>query len=334
MKFNNETKVGLLAVMAIGLLILGFNFLKGKSVFKTGNYLFAKYSNTKEITVSNAVFINGFKVGAVYDIDNVDADVKDILVTIKLNDKYRIPKNSIATIKESALSSPTIEIILGDDRQNFLATGDTIHTSNAEGLFSSLSSKIAPVGDQLKETLHSLDSVLKNANSLLDARAKTDIQQSIANVNKATASLLVSSAQIQALLNAQTGALGQTLNNVNSFTKNLADNNQKINRMMSNVEKTTENFAKTDIDGTVASLKNAVEKLNGILEAVNAKDGTIGLLLNDKVLYNNLTNTVRSANILIDDLKVHPKRYVNVSVFGKKDRSTPLKAPLNETTKP
>lgn len=129
----------------------------------------------------------------------------------------------------------------------------------------------------------------------------------------------------------KTGSLQQTMNNVNSFTKNLADNNPKINRMMGNIEKTTENFSKADIDGTVASLKSSLDKVNVLLDKMNNKDGTVGLLLNDKQLYNNLTNTVRSTNILIDDLKTNPKRYVNVSVFGKKDKSVPLQAPLNET---
>ncbi|MFP5042543.1 MlaD family protein, partial [Parasediminibacterium sp. JCM 36343] len=327
MKISNETKVGALTAVAIALLILGFNFLKGKSLFKTGNYLFAKYSNTKGLMVSNGVFINGYKIGAVYEIENADPELKEMIVTIKLNDKYNIAKNAVASIKENPLGSPSIDIVMGNDT-HFLSTGDTILTGENEGLLSGLGSKLAPVGDQLKTTMHSLDSVLNNINNLMDPNFKGNLQQSFANLNRLTASLAVSAAGLQVLLNAQTGALTQTMNNANSFTKNLADNNNKVTKMMSNLEKTTENFSKTDIDGTVASLKATIDKLNGIVDKVDNKEGTLGLFINDKTLYNNLTNTIRSANILVDDLKLHPKRYVSISVFGKKDNSKPLTAPL------
>ncbi len=101
--------------------------------------------------------------------------------------------------------------------------------------------------------------------------------------------------------------------------------------MLSNVEKTTENLSKADIDGTVAQLKTSIETLNSILAKASSTDGSLGKLLNDKTLYDNLSNTVRSANILMDDLRVHPKRYVNISVFGKKDKTGPLMAPLDST---
>ncbi len=328
MKINNETKVGALTALAIAMLIIGFNFLKGKNLFKTGNYLFAKYTNTKGIMVSNGVFINGFKVGTIYEIENSDPSLKEIVVTIKLLGNYNIPKNSVASIKESALSSPSMEIVMGNDA-HFLSSGDTINTAEKENFISSIGSKIAPVGNQLKTTLHSMDSLLNNVNDLLDADGKNNLKHSIANINKATLSLLVSAASIERMLNAQSGAISQTMTNVNSFTKNLAENNVKISKSMDNLQKTTENLANADIDGIINSLKKSTNKLTDILEKVDNKDGTIGLLVNDKQLYYNLTNAVRSANILMDDLKVHPKRYINI--LGKKDKTPPLTAPLNDT---
>jgi phospholipid/cholesterol/gamma-HCH transport system substrate-binding protein len=329
MKISNELKVGVLSAAAIACLIIGFNFLKGKDIFKTGNFLFAKYTDTKGITVSNGVFVNGYKVGTVYGIESADPNLKDIIVTIKLNGIYNIPKNSIASIEESMLSSPTMNIIMGNDT-HYLTSGDTISTVANESLLSSLGSKIAPVGDQLKATMISLNNVLNNANSLLDDNSKRNIKQSIANLDSVTASLIVSTKAIQALLVAQSGAIGQTLNNVNSFTKNLADNNEKVTQSMANLEKTTENFANADIDGIVNSLKKATNTLNDLLDKVNSKDGTVGLLMNDKTLYNNLNSTIRSANILMDDLKVHPKRYIKI--FGKADKTPPLTEPLATDT--
>lgn len=330
MKISNETKVGALTAVAITLLILGFNFLKGKTLFKTGNIIYAKYTDTKGIMVSNGVFINGFQVGAVYDIENADKNLSAIVVAIKLKDKYNIPANSIASIKENPLGNASITIALGD-AATYVKSGDTILTASNAGLLGDVMNKLGPVGDQIKATVGSLDSVLKNINTIFDPATKNNLQEVIANINKTTASLVVSSASIQAMLNQQTGAITASMNNVNSFTKNLADNNDKVTRMIGNVEKTTEKLSKADIDGTVAQLKTSIETLNTILGKMSSTDGSLGKLLNDKALYDNLTNTVRSANILMDDLRVHPKRYVNISVFGKKDKTGPLMAPLDST---
>jgi phospholipid/cholesterol/gamma-HCH transport system substrate-binding protein len=332
MKISNETKVGALTAIAITLLILGFNFLKGRSLFKTGNFIYAAYTDTKGIMVSNGVFINGFQVGSVYDIENSDRNLSSIVVAIKLKDKYNIPTNSIATIKDNPLGNASIQIQLGDAK-TYLSSGDTILTAANAGLLGDVMNKLGPIGDQVKLTVGTLDSVLRNINTIFDPATKNNLQSVIANINKTTASLVVSSASIQAMLNQQTGAIAGSMNNVNSFTKNLADNNEKITRMLGNVEKTTERLSNADIDGTVAQLKGAVETLNSLLVKASSTDGSLGKLLNDKTLYDNLSNTVRSANILLDDLRVHPKRYVNISVFGRKDKSGPLMAPLDSTAK-
>ncbi len=331
MKISNETKVGALTAIAITLLILGFNFLKGKTLFKTGNFIYAKYADTKGIMVSNPVFINGFQVGSVYDIENSDENLSSIVVAIKLKSTYNIPVNSVATIKDNPLGSPSINITLGDGKQ-YLKTGDTVVTASSAGLLGDVMNKLGPVGDQLKTTVHSLDSVLKNINSIFDPNTKNNLQEVIANINKTTASLVVSSASLQSMLNQQTGAISQSMSNVASFTKNLSDNNEKVTKMLGNMEKTTDNLAKADMAGSVEKLKTTIGNLNTILEKMNSQEGSLGKLMNDKALYNNLTNTVRSANILLDDLRAHPKRYVSISVFGKKDKTPPLTAPLNDST--
>ncbi|MCX6205445.1 MAG: MlaD family protein [Bacteroidetes bacterium] len=332
MKISNETKVGALTAIAITLLILGYNFIRGKTLFKTGHYIFAKYKDTKQIMVSNPVYVNGYQVGSVFEIENTDKNLSNILVTIKLKDYYMIPDNSVAVIKESMLGTPNIDIKLGSSPKGML-TGDTIATVSEPGLLGEVTSKLEPVADQLKHTLQSLDAVLKNINGVFDPSTKNNLQSVIANMNTTTASLMGSSASIEKMLNEQSGSITQSMNNVNSFTKNLSANNEKLSNTMTNIEKTSQQFSQVDIKGSVTQFKSAIEKLNSVLTKVDSKDGSLGKLLNDKALYDNLNNSVHSANILLDDLRVHPKRYVQLSVFGKKDKSGPLMAPISDSTK-
>jgi phospholipid/cholesterol/gamma-HCH transport system substrate-binding protein len=327
MKISNETKVGALTAIAIVLLILGFNFLKGKTFFKTGNFLNAEFADAKGLMVSNPVFINGFQVGSVYEIENTDPNLKNIAVALKLKDSYNIPTNSTATIKSNPLGTPTIEITLGDSK-TMLKSGEKIATVVSAGLLAGLSDKVGPIADEVKNSLKSLDAVLKNLNTVLDPNTKNNLQSTVANINKVTEGLVGSSASLQQLLNTQSGSLAKSLNNVDTFTRNLNKQNEKIGKMMSNIETTTENLAKTDIDGAINKLKSAIGKLDEMMTKLQSNEGSLGMLMNDKQLYNQLVNTIRSANILVDDLRTHPKRYVNISVFGKKDKGGALTAPL------
>ena len=327
MKISNETKVGALTIIAVTFLILGYNFLRGRTVLKTGFFLYAKYSDTKKLMPSNPVFANGFQVGSVYTTEAADENLSGILVEIKMNGSYNLPENSVAVIETNPLGTPGINIKLGTGTK-YLVSGDTIKTEEAGNLLAGLSGKIGPVADQLKETLSSLDAVLKNINATLDPNAKSNLQTVIANLAVATKSIITSTASLEKMLNTQSGALASSLNNMNSFSKNLADNNDKITASLTNMQNATEKLSKADIDGVVNNLKASVEKLNDVMAKVNSADGSLGAMLNSKDLYNNLNNTVNSLNTLIDDLRVHPKRYVNISVFGKKDKGDYLTSPL------
>lgn len=327
MKVSNETKVGALTAIAIVFMVLGYNFLRGRTLFKTGNFLYAKYSDVKGLMVSNGVYANGFRIGNIYEIENESKDLRSIIVGIKLKDNYDIPANSTATIVDNPLGSPQIDIHLGDSK-TLLKSGDFILSENSKGLLGALTSQLTPVADNLKSTLHTLDSALKNLNSIFDPRSKSNIQSAIGNINTITGELAKSSASLTYMLDKQNGSVAQTMNSVNSFSKNLASQNEKISETLDNVKTTTQNLSQTDLKGAVDNLKTTITSLNTVVNKMNSKDGSLGLLMNDKQLYNNLNNTIRSANILVDDLRANPKRYVNFSVFGKKDKGNYLKSPL------
>ena len=330
MKISNETKVGALTAIAITLMILGYSFLKGRSLFKTGNYIYAKFNDVKGLQVSNSVFVNGFQIGNVIEIENTDANLTDIIVAIKLNTNYNIPDNSVASIKDNPLGSPQMEIKLGNSKV-FLKKGATIPSENSLGMFSALTNQLTPTTDQLKATLKELESTLKNINSIFDPKSKSNLQDAIANINKTTLMLAESTTSLNKMLEKQNGSIAKSMDNVNSITANLAKQNEKIDATLSNIKTTTENLSQADLKGSVASFKKSIDNLNGVISKMNSTEGSLGLMMNDKNLYNNLNNSVRSANILLDDLRAHPKRYLNFSVFGKKDKSGYLVAPLDST---
>lgn len=329
MKISNETKVGALAAVAITLLILGFNFLKGRNLFSNSSRIYAKYTNVSGLTQSNAVMINGLQVGSVYDIKPLDKTIDTIVVTLNLTKEINIPNNSVAVIKTPPLGTPEVDIQIGNS-PTLLRLGDTILSQATPSLLDNVLKTVDPVLGQVTLVLHSLDSVLNKFSDILDPRTKGNLRSLIEGFNNDANALTTTIARVNGLLDKENGSLSKTMDNLNSFTGNLAKNNDALTGTLQNLKKTTDQLADGDLGKTLHQLDSATAALQGILTKLNGTDGSVGALLNDKTLYNRLNSTVRSINTLVDDLKVHPKRYVNISVFGKKDRSTPLKAPLSE----
>ncbi len=329
MKISNETKVGTVAVVAIVLLILGFNFLKGKQLFSKSTILYAKFENVQGLANSNQVVINGLQIGTVYDIAPTK-DMHQILVTLNITKDINIPTNSVAIIKSSLLGTTTLDIKLGS-ATTYLKPKDTVITEVNFGLLNDVLKKVDPVLYQVTNAVSSIDTFLKNLNTIVDPRAKNNIGATLENLKLLTTSLTVSSASLQQLLNTQTGTLAKTLNNLSSVTGNLASNNDKISGVLTNLDKTATNLSQLNLQKTLDSLDATINNLKFLVGKLDKNDGTIGLLLNDPSLYKNLASTANKLNLLIDDIRVNPKRYVNISILGKKNTSAPLQLPLPDT---
>lgn len=329
MKISNETKVGAVAVVAVTFLILGFNFLKGKKFFTSNTTIVGIYGNVHGLANSNPITINGLQVGTVYSISTAK-DMRRITVEMNITKDIEIPDNSLAIIKPNPLGITSIEIKLGNNTK-FLKNRDTIPTDANAGIFDEILKKMDPVLFEVKRAVSSLDTMLVNVNSIIDPNSKKNIAATIDNLNKITTALTYSSASLQALLNQQTGSLAKTLDNMNSVTSNLAANNPKINSIVSNLDKTSSHFANLDVGKTMDSLDRAVNTLKNIINKVNTDSGTVGKLMNDPALYQNLASSSNKLNILLDDIRVNPKRYLSISVFGKKSKNEPLMVPLADT---
>ncbi|MGN6400759.1 MAG: MlaD family protein [Flavisolibacter sp.] len=334
MKLSNETKVGLLAIVSILVLVLGFNFLKGKSLFSKTPVLFAEFSDIGTLEKSNPVKINGLPVGTVYNMVPKDKEVDKIVVEIHLSRDVNIPKNSVAFIDGPLVGGAFINVGKGD-ANTYLQTGDTITTRLDQGLLNDIKAQLTPTITRVNETLDSLKITIGSLNDVFDPNTKNNLRSLIAN-------LTISSAQLQQMLNAQNGLLARSLANLNDVTANLARNNDVITSSLRNVEVTTSKLANANIDGTIASLQATINELHNTVRSFNSSRGTLGLLMNDRALYDRLDNMTNrldkvalSAEILFDDIRVHPKRYVNISVFGGKNKGEPLTSPaVKDTLRP
>lgn len=328
MKISNETKVGIITVVALGMLIAGFNFLKGKDVFDRSTKIYAVFDKVGVLARSNEVKINGLTIGTVYDVEEIDKDVSGIKVTISLTRDVNIPSNSVAYISApiAGLGASTIWIDKGD-ATTYLKDGDQLSTRIDEGLLGGITSEVSPTLSKIRTTLDSLNRVFGNINKLMDSETKGNIQSTIANLDKTSAS-------IARITDADNGALIRMLNNVESITANLRKNNDSINAIIANTSQFTGQLADLNLRQTLDTLNVAINQLKTTVGMLSSNDGTLGALINDRKLYDKLNDVLLSSEILLDDLRTHPKRYVNLSIFGKKDKGGALNSPVKKDTIP
>ncbi|OQP65584.1 MlaD family protein [Niastella populi] len=319
MKISNETKVGALTAIAITVLILGFNFLKGKSA--RGKEVFAVFPNVEKLVVSNPVKINGLQVGKVTDLQEIDKNMSGILVTLTLTKDLNIPKNSVAVLNAELLGSGEVDIHLGNG-SNYVQEGDTLRTERTLGLTDRFQKSLDPAINNINKTLLSLDEVLQKLNTVLDPNTRNNLQGIIAN-------LAMSSRSLEQLLNTESGMLAKSIGNLNVITSNFARNGPKIDSTFTNLQIATDKLSKAKIAEAIESMQRTMARLEAGIAKIDSKEGTVGLLLNDRKLYDEIRLTNRSLTILLDDLRVNPKRYINISLFGSKDKRGPLKAPLD-----
>lgn len=325
MKVSNETKVGALTIIALALLFIGFNYLKGKDLFAPSKKIYAVFTDLGSLEKSNEVKINGLPVGVVYQKQEKDKDVSAIVVTINLTRNINIPKNSVAYIASSLVGSSFIVIERGNDLK-MLEDGDTIQTRMESGLLGDVKAQLDPTISSIRGILDSLKKTLAGVNDVLNASTRNDIRETIANLNLASAALN------NYLL--ENGPVNQSLENISALTKRLNKSAASIEQTADNTSRFTASLAALPLKNTFDTLSIVIDNLKGITNSLQQGEGSAGALLHDRQLYDQLQKTLMSTEILLDDLKTHPKRYVSFSVFGKKDKSTPLATPLHKDSLP
>ncbi len=315
MKVSREIKTAILVIASILLFIWGYSFLKGRDLLSNYKTFYVVYDNVEGLAPSAPVTISGLVVGKINSITLRESDAK-LVVEINLKGDFPISRSSVVNIYEPGLiGGKQIQIIPNLEDRNMAETGDTLQGRIVPGLTALVGEKLTPLQEKVERTIVSADSVLTNLNKVLDAKTRANLRSSIANLNSTLAEF------------------NEASKNVNGM---LAENRSKISSTMTNLDNASANFSKisdtianADIGKSIRSLENTLAKVNAMITEMESGKGTLGKLMNDEALYNNLTKSSRELELLLQDLRLNPTRYINISVFGKKNK--PYVAPKNDT---
>ncbi|MFZ4260860.1 MlaD family protein [Sphingobacterium sp. HJSM2_6] len=313
MKITNETKVGALTCISIAILFIGYSFLKGNNVFSSENTFYTEYDNVEGLAVSKPVLVSGFQIGRVSNL-TLQPNGK-IKTEFKIKEDYAIPSNSVARIVSAdLLGSKAIVFELGNST-SMARNGDPLLSDVQANLLE----KVEPLQKKIENLVVKLDSVLSGVNSVLDANFQRDFKSSVHSISISLKNLEKITGDVDGLMGQERSKLTNILSNLESITTNFKNNDQKINSILTNLDQMSDQLAKTQIKETIDNANQAMMDVKSITDKINKGEGSIGLLLNDEQLYNNLNNASQNLDQLIFDLKNNPGKYLKISIFGKKD---------------
>lgn len=290
--FTKEAKIGLVSIVSLALLYFGINYLKGINLFQPTNYYYIDFKNVKDVTVSSPVYVEGFKVGLVRDIVYDYNTVDKITVEVSLDKDMRLTKGSYITIVNNFLSGAELHIHLNKYTKDFLKPGATLEGRMSDDMMQSIQQKILP---QVEVMLPKIDSILGGLQTLVNHPA---LAQSLDHIEQTTGNLETSTRQLNQML-----------------SKDVPGIMHNLQVMTANFSEVSTNLKSLDLASTVNSINATLDNLKLTTDKLNSKDNSIGLLLNDKTLYDNLNSTTENASKLLLDLRENPKRYVHFSVF-------------------
>ena len=304
MRISNEIKAAFFVLTTIILFIFGFNYLKGSSILDKQKTIYAVYDEVDGLLVGANVMINGLSIGNVTELDFLPNSTK-ILVTLKVKDKLNFSSKSTASIYETGvLGGLAISITPVFEKESIIKTGDTLKSNVRPGLTELINRQIEPLSRQLQSTITSVDSIFTGASNVLNRQTQEEIKESISVLTSAIKAIKNSSIIIE-----------QTLTSKSTQINNTIDNFEKISSNLSNVSDDLNSFGLSTL---LSNLEVSVDGIGSIVNKLESDNSTIGKLINEDEVYNNLNSSIESLNILINDIKENPKKYVHFSVFGRK----------------
>ena len=296
MKFTKEIKIALVSIVGIVVLFFGLQFLKGLSVFSSDNSYYVAFSDATGLSESAPVYANGYRVGVVKALNYNYNPQGKIIAEMGINKQMRIPRGSKAELASDLLGNIKINLVLSDNPLDMITVGDTIPGGPEQGVMS----KVAAMVPTIEQMLPKLDSIMASLNALL---ADPALRNTLHNVEGMTANLDATSRDLRAL----SGSLNRDVPGIMT----------KADSVLGNTQQLTANLSEIDVAQMMNKVDQTLKNVQEMTDRLNSDEGTLGLLMRDKRLYNNLTSTAADADSLLIDYKAHPKRYIHFSVFGK-----------------
>ncbi len=316
MEKKNFIKTGIFVILIILIAIWGIGYLRNKNFFNSGNVFYAEYNDIKGLTKSGVVYLNGFKVGDVSEIKFKDDNSGKIIVEFVVKNDILIPKSSIAEINSlDIMGTRGIRIILGEQNNEFLKSGDTLASKVEDDLSEQVNQQILPLKIKAEEMLSSFDSVLVALKGVFNRRTRQNIRQSFEHIQVTLRNLQSVSYSLDTILTGKQKRIQRIIDNAESITSNLAANNEQVTLILNNFSDISDSLAKADIAATLRKVDNAAIDLNLILGKIERGEGSLGLLINDDSLYNKLNEAATDMDELLKDIKENPDRYIHFSAL-------------------
>lgn len=297
--FTKEVKIALVAILGVVVFFYGVNFLKGLTIFSTATTYYMTFDNLEGLGASTPVYADGYKVGVVKSIDYDYSRKNSTRVAVGINQDMRIPKGSTAEIVKDLMGNIQVNILLANNPRERVEPGGVIPGGVNPGALGAVKGMVP----EIEKMLPKLDSILASLNTLL---ANPAIAQSLSNIQTTTANLAVSTQQLNKLMG--------------SLNREVPGMLRKANGVLDNTNRLTNNLAAVDVQETMSQVNRTLANMEAFTDKLNSNKGTLGLLMNDPELYDNLNATMRNADSLMINFKAHPKRYVHFSLFGRKDK--------------
>jgi phospholipid/cholesterol/gamma-HCH transport system substrate-binding protein len=310
MKIKTEVKIGIIAVIALVVTYWGLNFLKGRNILRAFDEYVVFYNNIGGLEINSKIFMSGFWVGQVNDIYFTQGRQDELTVILGIRKEYLIPRNSVAELYSADIMGTKAIRIRLSESEEYHKPGDTLVSTEKPGLTDMLDTQIDPLTDKTERLLGSIDSLLLSWNYIFDETTRTELKESINNLTN-------TSREIDAMLQ-ENGKLSRIFNDIESITTNIKEHNRQIALALTNISNISDSLAQSELKSAINQANKTLEYSHNILKKIDEGEGTIGMLVNNDSLYNNLESTSAELDRILKDLQDHPAKYIHFSVFGGK----------------
>jgi phospholipid/cholesterol/gamma-HCH transport system substrate-binding protein len=305
LKLTKEIKTAILAISSILLFIWGYSFLKGSDLLSSYKQIYVEYDNVEGLVPSSPVTLNGLTIGKIKSIELQPTG--KLLVELQIKSDFIITEKSVAEIyTPSPIGGKQIAIIINKSSTKPIESGEHLVSANKLGIIDGVLGQLDPLKIKVDQLLDNANLMMQNINQIMNADSKSNIQSGLANLNETLAQFKVASVQVNSILADNKSKLNATLSNVDTASKNFA--------------KISDSLSKVKINHTIKTLESTLSNVNDIMKNLNEGKGSMGKLMKDDALYTNFSKTSKELELLLQDVRLYPTRYVNVSLFGKKNK--------------